>query len=179
MSTAIRDRGARGRIREYLAVHGPIDDPTGRATSVLKDAVDYQGSPVAFIQLVAAMDRDGEITRDIRGKRTYGIYSAAAPAGVSQRASILPQTGAPLGVPSDLDYDKLARALLREVSRAMGSAESVATPDVEELVEQRDRLQAERDEYAERLEVARLELSKILGAYAAGGTAESSTEQAS
>lgn len=50
-------------------------DGSGHATGLLMKAVGYQGSSVAFIQLVAAMDRDGEISRDIRGKRTYRISS--------------------------------------------------------------------------------------------------------
>ena len=179
MSSVIRDRGARTRIREYLAANGPIDDSTGRATAELKEAIDYQGSAVAFIQLIAAMDRDGEIVRDIRGKRTYGIASASAPAG-AKRTSVLPAaSGAPLGVPADLDYDKLARALLREVARAMSPGAGEDDTDLKALVDQRNRLQAERDEYAERLEAARRQLSTILGDYAAATDSGTSTERAS
>ncbi|MGW4339768.1 hypothetical protein ACWEK5_44365 [Rhodococcus koreensis] len=176
MTTVVRDHGARSRIREYLALHGSVEDSTGRATSVLKDAIDYQGSSVAFIQLIAAMDRDGEIHRDIRGKRTYGISSTASQARIAapESAPEGPVVGSPLGVHLDLDYDKLARALLREVSRVVTAAPtSVSSADgsLESILDERNRLQAERDEYAARLEGARRQLSAILGGYVEGQAA--------
>ena len=70
------DRTARARIRQYLATHGPVVDPSGYATGVLKDAIGYTGSSVAFIQLVTAMSKDQELSRSIRGKRTYRISLA-------------------------------------------------------------------------------------------------------
>src|ERR1700679_816497 len=73
MPQVVRDRTARSRIRNYLAEHGPIVDSSGRATAVLKDVIGYQGSAVAFIQLITAMDKSAEIEREIRGKRTYRI----------------------------------------------------------------------------------------------------------
>src|SRR6516165_5952584 len=71
MATAARDRSARSRIREYLTQHGPVEDPSGGATALLKDAVGYGGNDVAFIQLITAMDKAAEIHREIRGKRTF------------------------------------------------------------------------------------------------------------
>ncbi len=174
MAAVTRDRNARSRIREYLAMHGPIDDPSGRATAELKEAVDYQGNSVAFIQLVAAMDRDGEIIREIRGKRTYRIGNASK---ISAGGAAIPSEfggGSSLGVPIDLDYDRLARALLRQVARGMEGQQDGSS--YQELVVERDRLQAERDEYARRLEAARHQLGGILGEHLAGNAAE---EQAS
>jgi hypothetical protein len=176
MSTVVRDRGARARVREYLAVHGPVEDQAGGATAVLKDAVDYQGSAVAFIQLIAAMDREEEITREIRGKRTYQISSASVPAPAVTARTRMASPGAPLGVPADLDYDKLARALLREVARVM-APEVGGSAGLDDLVDERNRLQAERDEYAERLESARRELSAILGDYVANNPPAGRTAQ--
>ena len=110
-----RDRTARTRIIEYLRTHGPVDDPTGYATSGLKEAIEYHGTAVAFIQLIAAMDREGEIAREIRGKRTYSISlgqaSAIAPAAPRQ----MPAQASPAeALPVEIDYDRLARALVRE-----------------------------------------------------------------
>jgi hypothetical protein len=92
MSSTVRDRTARSRIREHLARHGPIMDPSGRATSLLKDAIGYEGSPVAFIQLVTAMDKSSEIEREIRGKRTYRIsgLGSGTSAAASPRARSAP-----------------------------------------------------------------------------------------
>lgn len=168
MGSAVRDRGARARIREYLAVNGAVDDPSGRATAVLKEAVGYTGTDVGFIQLVAAMDQDGEIHREIRGKRTYRIASASA--------HVLGATAGAM----ELDYDRLARALLREVARAIAADEVPSTrgrgeTDTSDLVSERDRLKAERDEYAARLEVARRQMSAILGEHIAEASADHQT----
>jgi hypothetical protein len=167
MSSTVRDRTARSRIREYLAEHGPILDPSGRATAVLKDAVGYEGSPVAFIQLVTAMDKSSEIEREIRGKRTYRIsgLGSGTSAGTSPRAhaaaaqpgssSLSARTGA--GTHLDVDYDELARALLRETWRLaeLAGAQATSEEDARELEiarAERDQLIAERDEYARRLQ---------------------------
>jgi len=156
MVSKARDRGARLRIRDYLVANGPVEDSSGLATAVLKDAVGYNGSPVGFIQLLAAMDRDGEVTREIKGKRTFKI-SATADASAPSRAS-----AASPAVPVDLDYDKLAQALLREVARAI-----VGQPSIPHASDDAARLRAERDNYAARLEEAREQMGVILGEYMA------------
>ncbi|MFJ3667394.1 hypothetical protein ACIPSE_13150 [Streptomyces sp. NPDC090106] len=165
----VRDRTARLRIRQFLATAGPVVDPSGYATGVLKEAIGYTGSPVAFIQLIATMDREGEITREIRGKRTYRIEgvgvppvpsagalapveSAAAPGGTTVTVPGLP--------PVEIDYKLLAQALIRELLVA-GAAEQGAPADAATADE--DRLKAERDEYARRLELARAQLDELLG----------------
>jgi hypothetical protein len=43
------------------------------ASTKLAEAVGYPGSSVAFAQLLSGMERDGLITREVRGKRTYRI----------------------------------------------------------------------------------------------------------
>lgn len=167
-----RDRTARTRIRNYLVTHGPIDDPSGHATTVLKDAIDYDGSAVAFIQLIAAMDRDGELIRDIRGKRTYRITAA-------QNAEVL--AGLPIftaGGDGDLrgmvvrtdegdivvDYDKLARAVVRELLTANAGRSGVDTAAGDaELRAEYERMVAERNEYARRLDEARAKLGELFG----------------
>lgn len=131
-----RDRTARHRIRRHLATHGPLEDRQGLATKRLKEAIGYQGSPVAFIQLVAAMERDGEISRDIRGKRTYRIDTGERPVGPTTPA-------APV-----VDYDALARSIVRELAAIPSSPET-------------DRLVEERDLFALQLELARLKLVEL------------------
>ena len=135
-----RDRTARHRIRRHLATLGPLEDGQGLATKRLKEAIGYQGSPVAFIQLVAAMERDGEISRDIRGKRTYRI-------GSGEEASAAPVV---VAVP-EVDYDELARSIVRELTTAAGAAEN-------------KRVAEERDAFARQLELARLQLAELRGA---------------
>ena len=51
------------------------------ASTRLAEAVGYPGSSVAFAQLLSGMERDGLISREVRGKRTYRIALSAAPAG--------------------------------------------------------------------------------------------------
>jgi hypothetical protein len=139
-----RDRTARNRIRQHLRDHGAIDDPGGYATSALKDAIGYQGTGVAFIQLIAAMERDGEIARDIRGKRTYRI----APGQADQAPAVGPAAPAPAGrvivagQSIRIDPDRLARAVAREFfhAAAWGGLASAASPA--------SQVPAERDEYA-------------------------------
>jgi hypothetical protein len=165
MATTVRDRTARSRVRNYLAEHGPIVDPSGRATAVLKDAIGYEGSPVAFIQLVTAMDKSREIERNIRGKRTYQISGlgdggpATASSPVRIAAATVTHPGTSLEI--EVDYDELARALLRETWRLAEVAGTRTVPagkdgaeisELQAVRQERDQLIAERDEYARRLQ---------------------------
>jgi hypothetical protein len=149
-----RDRTARTRIRRELAERGPVEDQHGLATKLLKDAVGYVGSPVAFIQLIAAMERDGELEREIRGKRTYRISvpePGARPTAAPEPAALETDTG-----PMAVDYDLLARSLLRELS---GAAPAV----LDEMRAENQRIAEERDDYARRLELARAKLEELRG----------------
>ncbi|MCU1483021.1 MAG: hypothetical protein JWQ19_3807 [Subtercola sp.] len=152
-----RDRTARTRIRQVLASTGPIVDPSGYATGALKDLIGYEGSPVAFIQLIAAMERDGEIVRDIRGKRTYGITASA-----STIESQLAQTPTPVrivraeeveGIP--IDYDLLARSIVRELLSVFATRQT-QTASVEFAERQ-------QSDYTRRLDEAREKLDALLG----------------
>jgi hypothetical protein len=143
-----------------LRTHGAVEDPIGYATSALRDAIEYQGTEVAFIQLIAAMDRDGEITREIRGKRTYRIALGSAEAVPDAPLPVLVDSSAQVtqvAQPVEIDYDRLARAVVREFfAQGAQNAMAGAAAPVE-------RLRAERDEYALLLEMARLRLSGLLG----------------
>jgi len=106
-----RDQNVRNRIVAYLAEHGAVEDPGGKATSVLKKAIAYEGTDAGFTQVVAAMAKAGLLARQIRGKRTYRISHSGkdirgVPAGISASRD------------EPMDYDELASALLAQVTRA-------------------------------------------------------------
>lgn len=144
---------------------GPVEEASGHATSALKAAIDYQGSSVAFIQLIAAMDRDGEIQREIRGKRTYRISAArdvaVVGAGRPGDGRLVARVGAPTTAGDtatvEIDYHRLAKAMVGELL-AFVAAERTSVPS-----ESDERLIAERDDYARRLMIAREKLDELLG----------------
>lgn len=148
---------------------GPLEEGSGHATGALKDAIDYQGSSVAFIQLIAAMDRDGEIDREIRGKRTYRISAAgdssaagsSSPSFPRPTARVAAMTTSGTATSVEIDYHRLAKAL---VSELLGFVADQTAPVVASDVAQadRDRLEAERNDYARRLEIAREKLDELL-----------------
>src|ERR1700742_665518 len=72
--------GTRDRIIAHLALVAEVADGTGMARPRLAEAVGYPGSSVAFAQLLSGMERDGLISREVRGKRTYRIVLTAPPA---------------------------------------------------------------------------------------------------
>ena len=111
--------GTRDRIIAHLALVAEIADGTGMASTRLAEAVGYPGSSVAFAQLLSGMERDGLISREVRGKRTYRIALSAQGApgrGRSRRcgrrmAACPPSRRA-------VDYDELAdRVIIRLVRR--------------------------------------------------------------
>jgi hypothetical protein len=171
MSPGTRDRTARTRIREFLAEHGPIEDSSGRATSILRDSVGYKGSSVAFIQLITAMDKANEIVRDLRGKRTYKIAVPAIEASLASHTTLgaehFPVTGVrrlSSDLPVGVDYDELARALLREGwkgFRAGGGAENESAL-LDSARRENALLAAECDEYAKRLQTALQQLVSLV-----------------
>src|SRR5262252_2995534 len=114
--------GTRDRIVAYLADITEIADPTGMASTRLAEAVGYPGSSVAFAQLLSGMERDGLISREVRGKRTYRI--ALSTPGAPRRAigpgqaeeSALPSVS--VAFPPVVDYDELAdRVIVRLLRR--------------------------------------------------------------
>ena len=140
-----KDLTARNRIAAYLSHNGPVEDREGRATAVLKDAVGYAGTSLGFVQLISSMEKAGHITREVRGKRTYRIATAAgAPAPeIDLRMGATALGG---GVPSppersitsdgergpvdaaSVDYDQVAAALLAQVTRALTSRTDANQP---------------------------------------------------
>jgi hypothetical protein len=123
--TAVRQRavGTRDRVLAHLAVVTEIADGTGMASIKLAAAVGYPGSSVAFAQLLSGMERDGLISREVRGKRTYRI---ALPPPAATRITAAPVASAPdvaaatvpVAFPPVIDYDELAdRVLIRLLRR--------------------------------------------------------------
>jgi len=107
-----RDQSVRNRIVRYLAEHGAVEDSSGKATSVLKKAIDYEGTDAGFTQVVAAMAKAGLLARQIKGKRTYRISNSGSGAESQAVAGVETPDAGPL------DYDELAAALLAQVTRA-------------------------------------------------------------
>jgi hypothetical protein len=116
-----RDQSVRNRIVAYLSEHGAVEDSSGKATSVLKQAIAYEGTDAGFTQVVAAMAKAGLVTRQIRGKRTYRISHSTSTSTSTSTSnggvrSAFPRTnGSDEGL---LDYDELAAALLAQATRA-------------------------------------------------------------
>jgi hypothetical protein len=112
--------GTRDRIIAHLALVVEVTDGAGMASTRLSEAVGYPGSSVAFAQLLSGMERDGLISREVRGKRTYRIaLSSPAPAHAAADAGPAPGDPALPGLfPAAIDYDELAdRVILRLLRR--------------------------------------------------------------
>src|SRR5579863_8007874 len=114
-----RDQSVRNRIVEHLATHGAVEDASGKATSVLKKAIAYEGTDAGFTQVVAAMAKAGLLQRQIKGKRTYRISNSA-----NKGRSTVAGNGADGEGP--MDYDELAAALLAQVTRAAAAPTDVS-----------------------------------------------------
>jgi len=104
---------SRQQVAQFLAKNGPFEDSSGRATAKLKEALGYTGTDAGFTQLIANMDRAGELTREIRGKRTYRISAVpgASTSGVDDALNAA--NGA------EMDYDRVASALLLQVVQTL------------------------------------------------------------
>jgi hypothetical protein len=109
--------GTRDRIVAHLALVAEVADGTGMASTRLAEAVGYPGSSVAFAQLLSGMERDGLISREVRGKRTYRIALSAPAAGRVAEPLRAEDAGLP-AFPGAVDYDELAdRVIIRLVRR--------------------------------------------------------------
>jgi hypothetical protein len=135
--------GTRDRIVGHLAITAEIVDATGMASTRLAEAVGYPGSSVAFAQLLSGMERDGLITREVRGKRTYRIaLSAPVPirpdsmrtgtdAAVTRGESL---GSVPVAFPVAIDYDELARRVLVQLVRRLAELNPAELAVLERLL---------------------------------------------
>jgi hypothetical protein len=158
--------GTRDRIIAHLAAIGEIADPAGMASTRLAEAVGYPGSSVAFAQLLSGMERDGLISREVRGKRTYRI--TLAPAGSAKRpapgvgladaaraaAANVGQSAPMTLFPSGIDYDELARRLLVQVIRRLNAAPADSDETLAVLLAENTRLRAQVSELRQALGTA-------------------------
>jgi hypothetical protein len=124
-----------------------IVDPTGMASTRLAEAVGYPGSSVAFAQLLSGMERDGLITREVRGKRTYRIALSApvpirhdsvrtgADAAVARAE---PVGSVPVAFPSatgtGIDYDELAGRVVVHLVRRLSELNPAELAVLEKLL---------------------------------------------
>jgi DNA-binding MarR family transcriptional regulator len=68
-----RPQPARRRLLATLYGTGPITDRSGRATSFLAEAMGYESRPVSLSPLLSALESDGLVRRDVRGRRCFVI----------------------------------------------------------------------------------------------------------
>jgi hypothetical protein len=119
------DLGARQRVLRFLMNNGPVQDPSGRASSRLRAAIEYESGPAGFAQLLAAMDAAGEIDREVRGRRTYRVSlpGVAARSAGSEALGASPDEELLFGRQQDWkseqpgQSDSLALSLLRMAAR--------------------------------------------------------------
>jgi hypothetical protein len=120
-----------------------IVDATGMASTRLAEAVGYPGSSVAFAQLLSGMERDGLITREVRGKRTYRIALSAPvsirpdsirPGPDAAVARAEPMGTVPVGFPAAIDYDELARRVLVQLVRRLSELNPAELAVLERLL---------------------------------------------
>jgi hypothetical protein len=110
--------GTRDRIIAHLALVAEVADGTGMASTRLAEAVGYPGSSVAFAQLLSGMERDGLISREVRGKRTYRIALSAQDAPARGGEPLRTEGRGLPAFPGSVDYDELAdRVIVRLVRR--------------------------------------------------------------
>jgi hypothetical protein len=176
------DSNARRRALERLLAQGEIFDASGRAASILRSDIGYLATSAGFAQLLASMERAGEIRREIRGKRTYritvGPNADLEDAGAGRPNESTPdddvatpaEDGAdgafPLPISGDIDYDELALAVLRSAARALlsqpGNPEGGLRPMSSSRAQRRivslERNQAELERAAARANAERAEM---------------------
>ena len=139
-----RDTSARKRIADYLANNGSIEDRSGRASGLLKEAIDYQGGDAGFHQLISSMEKSGELRREIRGRRTYRISAVAGSKPAMNGSSAISGS-----VTTQLDYDELAATLLARVAQVLSNSQGSTDPAswarrrIEQLETRVDELQRE------------------------------------
>lgn len=142
--------GTRDRIIAHLALVAEVADGTGMASTRLAEAVGYPGSSVAFAQLLSGMERDGLISREVRGKRTYRI-ALSSPVPTRVVTDPAATDGAPLAAmavafPAVVDYDELADRVIVRLLRRLAELSPAELATLERLI-------APRKAHAEELKI--------------------------
>jgi len=147
----------RAQVVEYLVQHGSLEDPQGRATANLKEAVGFVGSMASFTQLISTMDRAGELAREVKGKRTYRIAAIADPPSLSD--SNLEKSDA--SDTTEMDYDEVASALLVQVVQTLTQGSRGQESDGSWARRRIERLERRIDELERDLTQAKVETKAI------------------
>jgi hypothetical protein len=149
----------RQQVAQYLAQYGPLEDPRGKATSKLREALSYEGSEASFTQLISNMDRAGQLIREVKGKRTYRIAEVehASQAGTDQESLAdsvdLEDTA--------MDYDAVAAALLVQVVQTVTKGNQTKESDGSWARRRIERLERRVDELVRELSVAKAEAKTL------------------
>ena len=143
--TGVRRRavGTRDRIIAHLALVAEVADGAGMASTRLAEAVGYPGSSVAFAQLLSGMERDGLISREVRGKRTYRItLSAPVPSravgDADPRGEGTALPALPVAFPAVIDYDELADRVILRLLRRLAELDPAELATLERLLAPRN-----------------------------------------
>jgi hypothetical protein len=104
------------------------------ASTRLAEAVGYPGSSVAFAQLLSGMERDGLISREVRGKRTYRITLSAQPAARLSQSSAKDAGALPAELSGMTDYDELADRVLVRLLRRLAELRPAELAALERLL---------------------------------------------
>jgi hypothetical protein len=177
------DSNARRRALERLVTKGEIFDASGRAASILRSDIGYLATSAGFAQLLASMERAGEIRREIRGKRTYritmgpnadledvstGLINESAPEddATSPVVDVADDTF-PVAVSDEIDYDELGLAVLRSAARALlgqpvateGGLRPMSTGRAQRRIVSLERNQAELERAVARANAERAEMA--------------------
>ena len=137
--TTVRRRavGTRDRIIAHLALVAEVADGAGMASTRLAEAVGYPGSSVAFAQLLSGMERDGLISREVRGKRTYRITLSAAPAARLATEPVRAEDAlpaVPVAFPAVIDYDELADRVIMRLLRRLAELKPAELATLQRLL---------------------------------------------
>jgi len=149
----------RQQVAQYLAQYGPLEDPRGKATSKLREALSYEGSEASFTQLISNMDRAGQLIREVKGKRTYRIAEVehASQAGTDQESLAdsvdLEDTA--------MDYDAVAAALLVQVVQTVTKGNQTKESDGSWARRRIERRERRVDELVRELSVAKAEAKTL------------------
>lgn len=182
------DSNARRRALERLLAQGEIFDASGRAASILRNEIGYLATSAGFAQLLASMERAGEIRREIRGKRTYRITvgpnadlesvstnrasenalgSQSSTTPVEDNDDVFAVSTSSLGTSGELDYDELSYVVLRTAARALlgqsgssdGGARPMSTSRAQRRIVSLERNQAELERAVARANAERTEMA--------------------
>jgi len=159
---------ARGRVVAALKRHGgAITHPTGFAGAILQREV---GTGRSVTELLARMERDGMIVREIKGRRTYAITlvddkGLAPDVRPTNMPPLMPTVEDVIestpgeAVPADSQTEEIAARLLELVVRKA----SERVPDTRDIV----RLQQEVARIREERDDARQTVAKLMSELAA------------